>query len=50
MPRKHTYHSDMYLPWESLSVALEQIVRTGREARQLQVPAVSVLIETTSLL
>ena len=29
MPRKHTYHSDMYLPWESLSVALEQIVRTG---------------------
>ena len=29
MPRKHTYHSDLHLPWESLEVALRHIVATG---------------------
>ena len=29
MPRKHTYHSDLRLPWESLEVALTHVVRTG---------------------
>ena len=29
MPRKHTYHSDLELPWPALRTALEHIVATG---------------------